>query len=108
MFWTGLASQAIGIPISTQTTQPGAGGGVGPLSQALQTGLTAYGLGSIFEVSNDLKRPSFRRGGNAGIASLRTGFANGNPRFVNLGGSNPKPTTRGTRTVPLQTVARNF
>jgi hypothetical protein len=45
---TGLASQAGGIPISTQTTQPGAGGGVGPLSQALQTGLTAYGLGSIF------------------------------------------------------------
>jgi len=49
-----------------------------------------------------LKRPSFRRGGNAGIASLRTGFANGNPRFVNLGGANPKPTTIGTRTVPLQ------
>ena len=45
---SGLASQAGGIPISTQTTQPGAGGGVGPLSQALQTGLTAYGLGSIF------------------------------------------------------------
>ena len=45
---TGLASQAGGIPISTQTIQPGAGGGVGPLSQALQTGLTAYGLGSIF------------------------------------------------------------
>ena len=45
---TGLASQAGGIPISTQTTQPGGAGGVGPLSQALQTGLTAYGLGSIF------------------------------------------------------------
>tara|TARA_R110002012_G_scaffold84923_1_gene211947 strand:+ start:350 stop:1246 length:897 start_codon:yes stop_codon:yes gene_type:complete len=46
---TGLASQAGGIPISTQTTNPGSGGGgSGPLSQALQTGLTAYGLGSIF------------------------------------------------------------
>jgi len=54
-----------------------------------------------------LKRPSFRRGGNAGIASLRVGAANGfggatkNP--VKLPSSNPV----GTRTVPLQTVARN-
>ena len=45
---TGLASQAGGIPTSTQTIQQGGGGGAGPLSQALQTGLTAYGLGSIF------------------------------------------------------------
>ena len=45
---TGLASQAGGIPISTQTTQPGGGGGGGPLSQALSTGLQAYGLGTIF------------------------------------------------------------
>ena len=44
---TGLASQAGGIPISTQTVQPG-GGSAGPLSQALQTGLQAYGLGTIF------------------------------------------------------------
>jgi len=55
-----------------------------------------------------LKRPSFRRGGNAGIASLRTGFANGNPRFINLGGANPKPTTIGTRTVGLQNVPTAF
>ena len=45
---TGLASQAGGIPISTQTVQPGGGGSAGPLSQALQTGLQAYGLGTIF------------------------------------------------------------
>ena len=46
---TGLASQAGGIPISTQTVQPGGGAGsAGPLSQALQTGLQAYGLGTIF------------------------------------------------------------
>ena len=45
---TGLASQAGGIPISTQTTQPGGAGSVGPLSQALSTGLQAYGLGTIF------------------------------------------------------------
>jgi hypothetical protein len=45
---TGLASQAGGIPISTQTVQPGGGGSAGPLSQALSTGLQAYGLGTIF------------------------------------------------------------
>jgi hypothetical protein len=45
---TGLASQAGGIPISTQTVQPGGGGSAGPLSQALATGLQAYGLGTIF------------------------------------------------------------
>ena len=45
---TGLASQAGGIPISTQPVQPGGGGSAGPLSQALQTGLQAYGLGTIF------------------------------------------------------------
>jgi len=33
-----------------------------------------------------LKRPSFRRGGNAGIGSLRTGFSTGTPKF-NLGSS---------------------
>ena len=56
-----------------------------------------------------LKRPSFRRGGNAGIASLRTGFSNGNPRFVNLGGATkiPSGSPIGTKTVPLQTVANN-
>ena len=45
---SGLASQAGGIPISTQTVQQGGGGGAGPLSQALSTGLQAYGLGTIF------------------------------------------------------------
>ena len=45
---TGLASQAGGIPISTQTIQGGGAGSAGPLSQALQTGLQAYGLGTIF------------------------------------------------------------
>lgn len=44
---TGLASQAGGLPVSSQTVQQG-GGGAGPLSQALQTGLSAYGLASIF------------------------------------------------------------
>mgnify|MGYP003126641186 FL=1 len=45
---SGLASQAGGIPISTQTVQGGGGGTAGPLSQALSTGLQAYGLGTIF------------------------------------------------------------
>jgi hypothetical protein len=45
---TGLASQAGGIPISTQTIQGAGAGSAGPLSQALQTGLQAYGLGTIF------------------------------------------------------------
>ena len=44
---TGLASQAGGIPISTQTIQGAGAGSAGPLSQALQTGLQAYGLGTI-------------------------------------------------------------
>jgi hypothetical protein len=33
---------------TTQQTIGGAAGGVGPLSQALSAGLSAYGLGSIF------------------------------------------------------------
>jgi len=44
---SGLASQVGGVPTTTQTlgtTQPVAS----PLSQALQVGLTAYGLGNIF------------------------------------------------------------
>jgi hypothetical protein len=48
-FGSGIASQASGSPITTtQQTMGGAGGGVGPLSQALSAGLSAYGLGSIF------------------------------------------------------------
>jgi hypothetical protein len=43
-----------------------------------------------------LKRPSFRRGGNAGIGSLRTGFSSGSPRFINLGGANPPPSPPNT------------
>lgn len=43
----GLASQAGGIPTQT-TVQAPAEPTLSPLSQALQTGLTAYGLGSIF------------------------------------------------------------
>ena len=46
-FGSGIASQAGGVP--TTTTNTGLGGGtVGPLSQALSAGLSAYGLGSIF------------------------------------------------------------
>ena len=48
-FGSGIASQASGSP--TTTTSMGTGGGgqtVGPLSQALSAGLSAYGLGSIF------------------------------------------------------------
>ena len=56
-----------------------------------------------------LKRPSFRRGGNTGIASLRTGFANGNPRFVNLGGANPQTINIGTRGgFPRQNIPTAF
>ena len=46
-FGSGIAGQAGGVP--TTTTNTGLGGGtVGPLSQALSAGLSAYGLGSIF------------------------------------------------------------
>ena len=46
---SGIASQIGGVPFSTTRTDlGGAGGGVGPLSQALSAGLSAYGLGSIF------------------------------------------------------------
>ena len=44
---SGLASQAGGVPTTTQTITP-AGQAASPLSQALQVGLTAYGLGSLF------------------------------------------------------------
>ena len=44
---SGLASQAGGVPMSTQTTAPAAPV-ASPLSQALQVGLTAYGIGNIF------------------------------------------------------------
>ena len=43
---SGLASQAGGVPSQTQVTQPAAAV-ASPLSQALQVGLSAYGLGSI-------------------------------------------------------------
>ena len=46
-FGSGIASQASGSPITT-TQQSMGGGTVGPLSQALSAGLSAYGLGSIF------------------------------------------------------------
>jgi hypothetical protein len=56
-----------------------------------------------------LKRPSFRRGGNAGIGSLRTGFSNGSPRFINLGGANPKPINIGTTGgLPRQNIPTAF
>jgi hypothetical protein len=45
-FGSGIASQASGSPITT--TNQGTGQQVGPLSQALSAGLSAYGLGSIF------------------------------------------------------------
>ena len=47
VFGSGLASQAGGVPTTTQTISP-AGQAASPLSQALQVGLTAYGLGSLF------------------------------------------------------------
>ena len=47
VFGSGLASQAGGVPITTQTTSP-ATPQASPLSQALQVGLSAYGLGSLF------------------------------------------------------------
>ena len=45
-FGSGIAGQAGGVP--TTTTNQGTGQQVGPLSQALSAGLSAYGLGSIF------------------------------------------------------------
>jgi len=47
-FGSGIASQASGSPTTTTNTTLGGGQGVGPLSQALSAGLSAYGLGSIF------------------------------------------------------------
>ena len=47
VFGSGLASQAGGVPTTTQTTSPAAPQ-ASPLSQALQVGLSAYGLGSLF------------------------------------------------------------
>ena len=47
VFGSGLASQAGGVPTTTQTTSP-ATPQASPLSQALQVGLSAYGLGSLF------------------------------------------------------------
>ena len=47
-FGSGIASQASGSPTTTQQIGMGGAGGVGPLSQALSAGLSAYGLGSIF------------------------------------------------------------
>ena len=47
-FGSGIASQASGSPVTTTTTGMGGAQPVGPLSQALSAGLSAYGLGSIF------------------------------------------------------------
>ena len=48
-FGSGIASQASGSPTTTTSQSTGGGAGtVGPLSQALSAGLSAYGLGSIF------------------------------------------------------------
>ena len=47
-FGSGIASQASGSPLTTTSVGTGGGQGVGPLSQALSAGLSAYGLGSIF------------------------------------------------------------
>jgi len=47
-FGSGIASQASGSPTTTTNTGMGGGQAVGPLSQALSAGLSAYGLGSIF------------------------------------------------------------
>ena len=44
---SGLASQAGGVPTTTRTISP-AEATASPLSQALQVGLSAYGLGSLF------------------------------------------------------------
>jgi len=45
---SGIASQVGGVPFSTTRTDLGGGQTLGPLSQALTAGLSAYGLGSIF------------------------------------------------------------
>jgi len=47
-FGSGIAAQVSGAPTTTTTTTLGGAGTVGPLSQALSAGLSAYGLGSIF------------------------------------------------------------
>ena len=47
-FGSGIAAQVSGAPTTTTTTTLGGPGTVGPLSQALSAGLSAYGLGSIF------------------------------------------------------------
>ena len=47
IFGSGIASQAGAMPTTTQTISPPQPT-ASPLSQALSTGLTAYGLGSIF------------------------------------------------------------
>jgi hypothetical protein len=47
-FGSGIASQASGSPLTTTQQTMGGAGTVGPLSQALSAGLSAYGLGSIF------------------------------------------------------------
>ena len=45
---SGIASQVSGSPSTVTNTTMGGPGQVGPLSQALSAGLSAYGLGSIF------------------------------------------------------------
>src|SRR5210317_55887 len=47
MYGSGIASMISGAPYMTNTIGSGAGS-VGPFSQALSAGLSAYGLGSIF------------------------------------------------------------
>ena len=47
-FGSGIAAQVSGAPTTTTTTTLGGAGTLGPLSQALSAGLSAYGLGSIF------------------------------------------------------------
>ena len=47
-FGSGIASQAGGVPVTTTNQSMGGAQSVGPLSQALSAGLSAYGLGSIF------------------------------------------------------------
>ena len=47
-FGSGIAGQISGSPTTTTNQSMGGAGGVGPLSQALSAGLSAYGLGSIF------------------------------------------------------------
>jgi len=47
-FGSGIAGQISGSPTTTTNQSMGGAGSVGPLSQALSAGLSAYGLGSIF------------------------------------------------------------